>query len=127
MGVRPIHAVVASLLLASAFGCHKNGHDPKYDTATPEELCQVKCQLEAAPACPRMPADFEAFCETLCLAGYSDFPECTDILRRVHICAIEEVHYGCDSSGILLGTPQGACAVPGADCLTCTQSLFDCM
>jgi hypothetical protein len=127
MSIRSIHGIAFSLLLTSAFACGGNSHDSKYDTATPQELCQARCQLEAAPACPRLGADFEAGCEVLCLADYTDYPECTDSIRAFHICEIERLHYGCDSSGSLQITPQGACADPGAACLRCTQSLYGCM
>jgi hypothetical protein len=127
MRLRLIHVVALSIPLAGALGCHGKGHDPRWDTATPQELCHASCLLLAAPPCVAGGAtDWVAGCEVLCLAEYTDYPECTDSIRAVHICEIERMHYGCDSSGGFQATPEGACRDPILDCLSCTHALLSC-
>jgi len=105
------------VLVAAA--CGDPDHSEDLSHLTPTELCQRKCELQAAPNCERAPANFASSCGLLCLAKYDKFPGCTAQSRTLDACSIQRVHYGCEA-GVIRATPQGACASEGLACLSCT-------
>lgn len=115
------------LALALLSAC--SGEDKESETAgmSPEQLCARKCELSVAANCPRTPENYLESCQQLCMAKYTRFPNCTDALRPLDVCAVEKVNYGCSSSGVIEVTPQGACAREGQGCASCTGDFLQCL
>jgi len=123
-------AAAALILIDLAIGC--GGDDEKPSSTAPTgmsaaQLCQTKCDMMGAPACPNMPTNWAIDCITMCNAKYSNFPNCEAQLKALDSCSITKVTYSCvGDAGLSLPTPTGACANEGAACLSCTQSAIDC-
>jgi hypothetical protein len=121
---------IFALLFASALANGCSGDDDEHEQTvgmTPEQLCAKKCELSVAAGCPRTPANYRESCQALCLAKYSNAPSCTDAMRPLDVCSIEKVNYGCDTSGNIAATPQGACAMEGQRCAACTGDFLQCL
>jgi hypothetical protein len=132
MTIRTTGFVVAVLFTVGPVGCgggdssDDNANQPTTSTATPDELCQTKCQMMLAPACPNMPPDYAANCPALCKAKYTNYANCEAQLKVIDTCATTKMTYGCNASGTIQLTPSGGCATESLGCLNCTQSLEDC-
>jgi hypothetical protein len=125
IGVTSTRAL-ALALLAAACGDDES-EKPDTSSLTPEQLCATKCDREVAAACSQTPADFATSCRTLCMAKYSNFPNCTAAATALDRCALERVDYTCSASGVIMATPAGACAAPGQACTACTNDLIGCI
>jgi hypothetical protein len=119
-------AMCGGALTLAACGA-ANGDSPSVSpSATPEQICAQRCQLQVAPSCERTPTDYLSACTVLCLAKYTQHATCMPMLRALDVCSIERVHYDCED-GIVHGTPTGACANEGASCINCTGDLMGCL
>jgi hypothetical protein len=131
--VKIVTALFAGSLLGTLAtgGCGDPNHTGPNDSEdlshlTPAELCQQKCDLQAAPHCSNVPPDYGSNCALICQAKYDKFPSCTSAARALDACAIQRVSYGCES-GTISTTPVGACASESLACASCTGSFTDCL
>jgi len=123
---------VGLVAVLAATGCSdsKTGSEGGEDLShlTPAEICKQKCDLQAAPQCPKTPPDWATSCAAICEAKYQKYPSCAAQANAVDACSIQKVSYSCDSaSGTLLVTPEGACASPGLACASCTGDILQCL
>jgi hypothetical protein len=111
MIVRSISRVAAAFVVVLAVGC---GDDEKSSNAgpagTPDALCQTKCQMMSAPACPKAPANWATDCVVLCKSKYTAYPACEAQQKAIDFCAITKESYSCSTSGTIETTPIGGCA-----------------